>query len=196
MNFRIIRLGAMTRRDVIKNIIKWVLLFLILIILYSIEATLPFIKWQPYLCVTLACGVAIYETEMASFIFALFCGLFQDFATGGLFGFTSIWLAPCCLLISLLVENLMHRNLLNYLWLNAAVLVVIDLMELLFKYVIWRNEHIDIIVLEYILPATVCAIVISPLIYLLVKKLIMALDKLINENDIIGNLSESEEKEA
>ena len=70
MNFRIIRLGAMTRRDVIKNIIKWVLLFLILIILYSIEATLPFIKWQPYLCVTLACGVAIYETEMASFIFA------------------------------------------------------------------------------------------------------------------------------
>lgn len=192
MNIRIIKIGAMTRGEIIKTVCRWVIYVLLLIIFFAIECNIPFLRWQPLLCVTLACAVSFFEGELSGFIFAAVCGMFQDLAMGSLFGFTSIWLSPCCLMATLLVVNLIHRNMLNFIWINAAVLIIVEIMELFFKFVIWRNPHIDLVLLEYMLPALIATIVLSVPIYFIVKKINRLLGLDASDSEIIGTFADIE----
>ena len=160
---------SLTRREMIRSAVRWALYALLLMIFYSIQCTMPFFKWQPLLIIDLAVCVAFFEGELSGCIFAAICGMMHDLSLASLFGFTSIWLIPCCLFVTLFVTNLIHKNILNYIWMNAVTIIIIELTELLFKYVIWRNPHIGIIVLEYMLPASLSAVALSVPIYLLVR---------------------------
>ena len=113
MKFRILRYSAMTRREIFKSIAKWVLFSLVLLLSYTIEVTMPFASWQPYLTLTTAVAVSFFSEELSGVVFAAFAGMMHDLAMGSLFGFTSIWLMPCCLFVTLLVVNLIHGNILN-----------------------------------------------------------------------------------
>lgn len=97
MKFRILRYSAMTRREIYKSIAKWVLFSLVLLVSYTIEVTMPFASWQPYLTLTTAVAVSFFSEELSGVVFAAFAGMMHDLAMGSLFGFTSIWLTPCCL---------------------------------------------------------------------------------------------------
>lgn len=169
MKFRVLGYSAMTRREIFKSVAKWVLYALVLMLSYAIEMTMPFASWQPYLTLTVAAAVSFFENELSGVIFAAFAGMMHDLAMGALFGFTSIWLMPCCLFVTLFVVNLIHRNLLNFLWMNLSVLVIVEAAELLFKYVIWRNPDIDVVLLDYVLPAMISTVLLSVPIYLLIR---------------------------
>ena len=169
MNFRIVNLGVTTRKQAFRCVIRWVLYALLLVVGFVLQSTLPIFKWQPFFVIALACAVSFYEGELSGCVFAAFAGFMQDMATGGLLGFTSIWLIPCCMFVTLLVVNLIHRNIINYLWMTSATLIVTQLMELLFKHIIWRNPHLDIIIFQYMLPSVIVTILISSVIYLIVK---------------------------
>ena len=184
MNFRIVNLGATTRKDAIRCVVRWVLYALLLIIGFTLQCTLPIYKWQPFFVIAVSCAVSFYEGELSGCVFAAFAGFMQDLATGGLFGFTSIWLVPCCMFVTLLVVNLIHRNLINYLWMTTATLVITQLAELLFKHVLWRNPNIDIIILQYMLPSVIITILLSALIYLIVKSLNKKLGVEVSDNEI------------
>lgn len=184
MNFRIVNLGVTTRKQVIKSVIRWVLYSLLLVLGFVLQSTLPIYNWQPFFVIAIACAVSFYEGELSGCIFAAFAGFMQDLATGGLFGFTSIWLVPCCMFVTLLVVNLIHRNVINYLWMTAATLVITQLMELLFKHILWRNPDLDIIILQYMLPSVVVTIPSSALIYLVVKFLNKKLGIEVSDDEI------------
>ena len=184
MNFRIVNLGVTTRRQAIRSVIRWVLYSLLLVIGYTLQCTLPLHKWQPLFTVAIACAVSFYEGELSGCIFAAFAGFLHDLSTGGLFGFTSIWLVPCCMFVTLLVVNLIHRNIVNYLWMTTATLIITQFTELLFKHILWRNPYINIILLEYMLPSVIATIVSSAVIYLLVKFLNKKLGIEVSDNDI------------
>lgn len=184
MNFRIVNLGVTTRKQVIKSVIRWVLYTLLLVLGFVLQSTLPIYNWQPFFVIAIACAVSFYEGELSGCIFAAFAGFMQDLATGGLFGFTSIWLVPCCMFVTLLVVNLIHRNVINYLWMTAATLVITQLMELLFKHILWRNPDLDIIILQYMLPSVVVTIPSSALIYLVVKLLNKKLGIEVSDDEI------------
>ncbi len=192
MNFRIIKLGAMTRREMIRSFFRWLLYILLLLLGFCIQCTLPFLNWQPLLIISIACAVAMFEGELSGVIFGIVAGMMNDIAIGGLFGFTSIWLAPCCMFITLLVVNLIHRNLINFMWLNASTLIIIMFFELLFKHIIWRNPDIDIIIIDYMLPSVVSAIFLSFLIYLIVKFLSNKLGNEVNEAQFRSVFNESD----
>ncbi len=194
MNFRIIKLGAMTRREILRSVFRWMLYALLMLVFYTLQCTLPFFKWQPLLVIALACAVSFFEGELSGVIFAAAAGMVHDLALGGLFGFTSIWLIPCCLLVTLLVVNLIHRNIINFMWMSAAVLIIIEFMELLFKHIIWRNPDIGIIVTDYMLPSLISTIVLAVPIYFIVRFIYKKLGYETTDNDIITAFDDMDEE--
>lgn len=195
MKFRILRYSAMTRREIFKSIAKWVLFSLVLLVSYTIEVTMPFASWQPYLTLTTAVAVSFFSEELSGVVFAAFAGMMHDLAMGSLFGFTSIWLMPCCLFVTLLVVNLIHRNILNFLWMNLTAVILVQSAELLFKYIIWRNPDIDVVLINYVLPALIATVILSEPLYLIIRQINKKLGVENNTDDILTAFEDVEDDE-
>ena len=195
MKFRILRYSAMTRREIYKSIAKWVLFSLVLLVSYTIEVTMPFASWQPYLTLTTAVAVSFFSEELSGVVFAAFAGMMHDLAMGSLFGFTSIWLMPCCLFVTLLVVNLIHRNILNFLWMNLTAIILVQSAELLFKYIIWRNPDIDVVLINYVLPALIATVILSAPLYLIIIQINKKLGVENNTDDILTAFEDVEDDE-
>ncbi len=195
MKFRILRYSAMTRREIFKSIAKWVLFSLVLLVSYTIEVTMPFASWQPYLTLTTAVAVSFFSEELSGVVFAAFAGMMHDLAMGSLFGFTSIWLMPCCLFVTLLVVNLIHRNILNFLWMNLTAVILVQSAELLFKYLIWRNNDIDVVLINYVLPALIATVILSAPLYLIIRQINKKLGVENNTDDILTAFEDVEDDE-
>ena len=195
MKFRILRYSAMTRREIFKSIAKWVLFSLVLLVSYTIEVTMPFASWQPYLTLTTAGAVSFFSEELSGVVFAAFAGMMHDLAMGSLFGFTSIWLMPCCLFVTLLVVNLIHRNILNFLWMNLTAVILVQSAELLFKYIIWRNPDIDVVLINYVLPALIATVILSAPLYLIIRQINKKLGVENNTDDILTAFEDVEDDE-
>lgn len=195
MKFRILRYSVMTRREIFKCIAKWVLLSLVLLVSYTIEVTMPFASWQPYLTLTTAVAVSFFSEELSGVVFAAFAGMMHDLAMGSLFGFTSIWLMPCCLFVTLLVVNLIHRNILNFLWMNLTAVILVQSAELLFKYVIWRNPDIDVVLINYVLPALIATVILSAPLYLIIRQINKKLGVENSTDDILTAFEDVEDDE-
>lgn len=195
MKFRILRYSAMTRREIYKSIAKWVLFSLVLLVSYTIEVTMPFASWQPYLTLTTAVAVSFFSEELSGAVFAAFAGMMHDLAMGSLFGFTSIWLTPCCLFVTLLVVNLIHRNILNFLWMNLTAVILVQSAELLFKYIIWRNPDIDVVLINYVLPALIATVILSAPLYLIIRQINKKLGVENNTDDILTAFEDVEDDE-
>ena len=195
MKFRILRYSALTRREIIKSIAKWVLFSLVLLVSYTIEVTMPFASWQPYLTLTTAVAVSFFSEELSGVVFAAFAGMMHDLAMGSLFGFTSIWLTPCCLFVTLLVVNLIHRNILNFLWMNLTAVILVQSAELLFKYIIWRNPDIDVVLINYVLPALIATVILSAPLYLIIRQINKKLGVENNTDDILTAFEDVEDDE-
>ena len=195
MKFRILRYSAMTRREIFKSIAKWVLFSLVLLVSYTIEVTMPFASWQPYLTLTTAVAVSFFREELSGVVFAAFAGMMHDLAMGSLFGFTSIWLMPCCLFVTLLVVNLIHRNILNFLWMNLTAVILVQSAELLFKYLIWRNHDIDVVLINYVLPALIATVILSAPLYLIIRQINKKLGVENNTDDILTAFEDVEDDE-
>lgn len=195
MKFRILRYSAMTRREIFKSIAKWVLFSLVLLVSYTIEVTMPFASWQPYLTLTTAVAVSFFSEELSGAVFAAFAGMMHDLAMGSLFGFTSIWLMPCCLFVTLLVVNLIHRNILNFLWMNLTAVILVQSAELLFKYIIWRNPEIDVVLINYVLPALIATVILTAPLYLIIRQINKKLGVENNTDDILTAFEDVEDDE-
>ena len=195
MKFRILRYSAMTRREIFKSIAKWVLFSLVLLVSYTIEVTMPFALWQPYLTLTTAVAVSFFSEELSGVVFAAFAGMMHDLAMGSLFGFTSIWLMPCCLFVTLLVVNLIHRNILDFLWMNLTAVILVQSAELLFKYIIWRNPDIDVVLINYVLPALIATVILSAPLYLIIRQINKKLGVENNTDDILTAFEDVEDDE-
>lgn len=195
MKFRILRYSAMTRREIYKSIAKWVLFSLVLLVSYTIEVTMPFASWQPYLTLTTAVAVSFFSEELSGVVFAAFAGMMHDLAMGSLFGFTSIWLMPCCLFVTLLVVNLIHRNILNFLWINLTAVILVQSAELLFKYILWRNPDIDVVLINYVLPALIATVILSAPLYLIIRQINKKLGVENNTDDILTAFEDVEDDE-
>ena len=195
MKFRILRYSAMTRREIFKSIAKWVLFSLVLLVSYTIEVTMPFASWQPYLTLTTTVAVSFFSEELSGVVFAAFAGMMHDLAMGSLFGFTSIWLMPCCLFVTLLVVNLIHGNILNFLWMNLTAVILVQSAELLFKYLIWRNPDIDVVLINYVLPALIATVILSAPLYLIIRQINKKLGVENNTDDILTAFEDVEDDE-
>ena len=141
------------------------------------------------------CSCFFFENELSGVVFAAFVGMMHDLAMGSLFGFTSIWLMPCCLFVTLFAVNLIHRNILNFLWMNFSALIIVEAAELLFKYVIWRNPDINVVLLDYVLPAMISTVLLSTPIYLLIRLINRKLGAENTTEDILTAFEDAEDSD-
>jgi len=128
-----------------------------------------FKKWQPIMIVPLAVAVAMREGETFGALFGAFCGLFIDIAEGKLFGFSAIWIMPCCLAAALLVAHLIKLNLINFIWVGAFTSALVAATDYFFGYVLWGLDNSGYVLTGFIIPSCLSSIILSPLIYFLVK---------------------------
>jgi hypothetical protein len=151
---------------------RWFCYSSVLLVLYMImvSGSLRFGRgWHPIMMIPLAIAVAMRERELGGAIFGASCGLVIDLACSRLFGFSGIWLLPGCLTASLLVSHLIKVNLLNFLWINAAVCTIMALTDYFFNYVIWNADGGSFVFTDFIIPAHLSAIFLSPGIYFAIK---------------------------
>jgi hypothetical protein len=152
-----------------RDFLRWLCYFGITLFFYMLMTGGFFPRWQPLLIIPLAIAVAMFEREVGSALFGAFCGLMIDTACGNLFGMSSIWLMPCTLAVSLLVMNLIQPNFINHLWMVTVTCIIMAFMEFFFKYFIWDEPNSDIVLVVYIIPSYLAAIILSPAVYYLTR---------------------------
>lgn len=187
--------GKITDRIQLRRIIlKWLIYTICLILFYSLMVCGAFGIWQPFLIIPLAVSVALHERELSSCVFALFCGYFIDIACRLLFGFSAIWLMAVCLIASLLSRNLIRTNLVNFLWIDLAVIILEFSMYYLFNIFIWDIPNRDIIFDKSIFPSVISTIIISPVVYLFIKAINSKLGSFNNLNNYTPILNSDEDE--
>lgn len=169
MKYRIAGAEELSRTEKRYRFAKWCIFALMLIFSYVMMRVGIFGAWQPVLLIPLAAAVAMYEEELPSCIFALFCGLMTDIAFDFVFGFSAVWLMAVCVAASLLVRNLIRVNLFNYCVVAAIAILLEFSMDWLFNIVIWNIPKGEYILFASILPTAAATFIFSPAVYFLVK---------------------------
>ena len=168
---------------------------LVLLVSYTIEVTMPFASWQPYLTLTTAVAVSFFSEELSGAVFAAFAGMMHDLAMGSLFAFTSIWLMPCCLFVTLLVVNLIHRNILNFLWMNLTISYSGAVSRSYIQIYNMGNPEIDVVLINYVLPALIATVILSAPLYLIIRQINKKLGVENNTDDILTAFEDVEDDE-
>ena len=148
---------------------KWCIFALMLLFFYVMMRAGIFGAWQPVLLIPLAAAVSMFEDELSSCIFALFCGLMTDIAFGFVFGFSAVWLMSVCVVSSLLVRNLIRVNLFNFCVVAGAATVIEFAMDYLFNVAIWNIPKGEYILFASVFPTAAATFILSPAVYLLVR---------------------------
>lgn len=169
MKYKIMNSKTKTKQELRRAVLKWVIYFLFLLFFYMIMRSGTFNFWQPFLIIPLAVSVSLHERELPSCIFALFCGYFIDIACDFIFGFSAVWLMVVSVAASLLSRNLIRVNAINFCWINAVAVLLEFFMHYLFNIVIWDIKNGSIIYDRSISPTIISTLILSPIIYLIIK---------------------------
>ncbi len=149
---------------------RWFCYATLLMLFYAMSMN-GILGFRPLLILPLAAAVSFFEAEFESAVFGVFCGFFMDMAADRLFGFTSLWLMICCMLLSLLSTYLIRRNLFNYLLSTAALSAIVGFIDYVFSIYLWQSDAGAYTVTHLVIPAMLSALVLSPIIYWFIKLL-------------------------
>ncbi len=160
---------ARSRRMMLRGFLRWLLYAAVLLLFYLFECN-PIIRgYCPLLIIPLATAVAMYEGDLATGVFGTFCGLMLDMANGvTVVGFSAIWLLCACPFISLLARFWIKATFISHFIVNAAVVVIMGMMDFLFLHWMWEGAESVISLTGVVLPSYGGAILFSVPIYFLV----------------------------
>ncbi len=153
----------------LRGFLRWLLYAAVLLLFYLFECN-PIIRgYCPLLIIPLATAVAMYEGDLAAGVFGTFCGLMLDMANGlTVVGFSAIWLLCACPFISLLARFWIKATFISHFIVNAAVVVIMGMMDFLFLHWMWEGAESVISLTGVVLPSYGGAILFSVPIYFLV----------------------------
>lgn len=161
---------ARSRRAAIRCFLRWLSYAAVLLLFYVMECNPIIPGFCPLLLIPLATSVAMYEGDLAAGVFGVFCGLMLDLANGvTVTGFSALLLLCACPFISLMSRFLIKKTFVSHLILNAAVCVVMALLDLVFLHWVWEGGQSVISFRKVILPAYGGAIFWSIPIYALIS---------------------------
>lgn len=149
---------------------RWTSYGLLLLLFYSMQ-TNSLLSFTPSLVLPLATAVALFEGEMESGVFAIFCGFLNDMASGRLFGFTSFWLLALCVGISLMKSHILKSNFANYIWQTIISITFIAFVDFLFFHWLYEGNSAWLAFFSLTMPSMIIAILVSPIIYIIIRKL-------------------------
>lgn len=166
------------------RILKWIIFIAIIFLSYIIQST-PYLfevfGVKGNLLIVIAISIAMFESEINCAILGALCGLFLDISSNVLLGFNAIILMLSCLIIRFLIMYLMRSNFLNFLLFSSITIVIQGCLNFVFFYLIWGYEDVFIILYKTIIPTMIYTFLISPLFYILIKKICGFFDKKLNK---------------
>ena len=153
-----------------------------MIVLYVLQ-TDPNLPWRsgtgPVLVLPFAVAVAMFDgRRLAGGLFGLFAGILCDTSSSVLFGFGSILYLVICTAVGLLVLYFMQPSLTNSLIFTGSGFAVRLLLEYFFYYAMWGYENSSQILLRHMLPNLLCTLLVTPLIFLAVRRMHRFFEKL------------------
>lgn len=154
--------------------LKWASFVLLLLGLYALQTTpglFAIFGVKPVPILALAVCLSMYEGTFASAMFSMVAGFLWDISSDKLFGFNGVIFLCCGVLISLLCIYYLHTKLINSLLFCTAVLILQGLLDYLFNYALWNLEGSWILLVSHILPTAAYTVAITPLIFLLVRRM-------------------------
>jgi len=169
MKYRISSNKAISKRELRRRIVKWLLYIVCLLFFYMIMRSGIFGNWQPFLIIPLAVSVSMRERELPSCIFALFCGYFIDISCRFILGFSAVWLMAVCVSTSLLSRNLIRVNPLNFIWICTLATILEFSMDYLFNVFLWNIPGGEAVFKLTTIPSVISTVLLSPLVYLFVR---------------------------
>ncbi len=114
--------------------------FLLEIILCYIVQTIPDMTLEvfggrPVLLISLALSIAVFEEEIPSIFFGVLCGLLSDVNYSGPVGYYAIMLAVLGYIVSTMMRNYIHTNLLTTIIIASLSIPVIIFGQFILFYV-------------------------------------------------------------
>lgn len=156
-------------------ILRWALYSAALLVMFVFLQNPVIGGWCPFAIIPLAVAVAMFEGDLAAGIFGAVCGLMLDIASGTTAGFYAIWLLCACPVISLLSRFWIKVNIASHFVMNAAVSVIIAMLDMLFLHWVWEGSQFGISFVSVILPAYGGSVLLAAPVYLLVSFIVKKL---------------------
>ncbi len=155
----------------------YVLFILICFVLQQTPSLFSVFGVKPVLIVSAAVCIAVFEGEFAGALLGAFAGVLCDMGSITIFGFNGILMLVFCAACGLLILFLLRPNFLSSLMLCAAVLFLRGTLEYLSCLAIWGYESVGMYYLRYTLPCIVYSVAVSPIIFIMVKKIHFAFEE-------------------
>ena len=144
-------------------------LFYVFLMMFSYILMLTVHTGLPLPCMLIPCAMcfAMREQPLSSAVFAMVCGLFLDSAYNMLPGLSAVIMMWTALMASLLVNNLLRRNLINFIWMDAVACAVHGGLHYVLYYFIWGYDPKGQIFLLVFIPEFLISNAAGILLYLL-----------------------------
>ncbi len=145
-----------------------------LLLFYVLQTTPGFLTvWgsKPLLVLPFVIAIAMMEGELTGGLFGLAAGVLCDTSSITLFGINSLLYMGACVAVGLLVIYYMQPSRLNSLIFTGTVMLFRQLFEYFFYYVMWDYENVSIILLRHMLPTMLLTLIVTPLMYYLVRSI-------------------------
>ena len=174
----------MNRRTKIAAV-KYIVYSLIMLFLYVLQTDpnffyIDYIK--PVLVLPFAVCIAMFESQLVGGLFGLFAGVLCDVSSTVLFGFQSILYLCICTAVGLLVVYLMQPSMINSLLAVGLGFGARLLLEYFFYYVMWGYDNSHLILLDKMLPLLIYTLVVTPFLFLAVRKMHRFVEEKMAEN--------------
>ena len=143
------------KRERRNYVIRQLLFILLMCFSYIFMSTAKIPFAIPLLLVPCAVCYAVREAPFDSAMFGCVCGLLADSAQGTLIGFNAIVLMWSSLMVSLLFHYYLRRHILNFLWLDLAIIAVQSLLRYLFFYWLWGYDTSGLVFRSIFIPEAI-----------------------------------------
>lgn len=155
-------------------IAKYALYVLLMVILYVLQTDpnlFAIAGGKPVLVLPFAVCIAMFDSQLAGGLFGLLAGILCDTSSNVLFGFQSILYLLICTAVGLLVVYFMQPSVTNSLIFVGCGFAGRLLLEYFFYYAMWGYDNAYLILLQRMLPNLLYTLVLTPLWFLLVRRL-------------------------
>ncbi len=163
---------------------KYLLYFVLLVLLYVLQATPGFLAVRgikPFLVVPAVIAIAIYEGEFIGALYGALGGMLCDMGASTFYGFYTITLFLYCTGVGLVLIYLMKNNVQSAVICCLGYVGIMGLIEYIFYYLLYAYPGSWQVLLFFLLPRALFTGLMMPLFYLGERALFQRFEELIGE---------------
>ena len=155
------------KKERLHRFVRTLLYIFLMVFSYIFMLTVRTGTALPILLIPCAMCYAMREQPLSSAVYALFCGLMLDSAFNMLPGLNAVILMWSALLASLLVNNLIRRSIINFIWMDLTAIAIQGSLHYTLDFFLWGDDPKGLILLRIFLPELIYTNIAGIVMYVL-----------------------------